>query len=130
MASSRDADSWERAMNESAILVLNAGSSSLKVSVFRVLGVVEGLQLRGQVSGIGTAPHFEFRHSDRELLEERSFAAGAIDHRTAVDLVLEACGRHLLPGQRIAACGHRVVHGGTRYAQPVRIAPNVIGELE
>jgi len=82
------------------VLVLNAGSSSLKFALFDG----EEALARGSVDRLG---------------ERR-------DHAAEVDEVL----RRLPEGARPEAVGHRVVHGGDRFQTPVRITPSVLGELE
>ena len=102
------------------ILVLNAGSSSLKFQIF-AMGLT-GLErkVRGQIDGIGV--HTRFRAAD---------AAGAvlIDERPEVNAIpdLPAATRALkvwlrgLSGYTLRAVGHRVVHGGPDYSAPIRI---------
>jgi acetate kinase len=90
-----------------AILVLNAGSSSVKFSAFRA-GGDGGPLARGQVESLGDA-------------------GGS--HERAVASVLERCAVQL-GDNRIVAVGHRVVHGGVKYSAPVAINPGVLAELE
>lgn len=110
------------------ILVLNAGSSSLKFSAFR-LGRGEMEQLaRGQVEGIGSAPRFILHGESDDLIEKRVLSE-AIDHEQSLGMVLERC-RECLGDNRVVAVGHRVVHGGITFAFPVRIDEGVILKLE
>jgi acetate kinase len=114
-----------------AIAVLNAGSSSIKFSLYALSD--EGLDLvaRGQVEGLGT-PGAAFAAKDAAGATLGSHAWPATDppdHAAGV--------RHLigfLRGMRaehtLVAVGHRVVHGGTVYSQPVRIDPSVLAELD
>jgi acetate kinase len=113
-----------------AILVLNAGSSSLKFSIFGVqAGNCEPL-VRGQVEGIGTAPHFLLRKASGEVIEERTPEGGeSLDHERALRFVIDRCPRWL-GNHRIVAVGHRVVHGGVKFAEPVAITPEVLADLE
>ncbi len=98
------------------ILVLNAGSSSIKFSAFDVHGDTLGLIVHGQVEGLYTATaHFSAvdRHAERH---ERQWAGGdTFGHQE---------------GHRLAAVGHRVVHGGQRFSGPVRVTPEIVAELE
>ncbi len=113
-----------------AILVLNAGSSSVKFSLF-ASGDAADLDLlaRGQVAGIGTAPRFTVRDGAGRPLAERCWPEKTtFDHRRAIDFVLrwlEARG-----GPELCAAGHRVVHGGAEFAAPVRIDETVLTRLE
>jgi acetate kinase len=113
-----------------AILVLNAGSSSLKFSVFGA-GRGDGAPLaRGQVEGIGTAPRFVFRGTAGEPAEERALDGGTrLTHEEALGVIVERC-QDRLAGQRLVAVGHRVVHGGVEFAAPVRVDADVLAALE
>ena len=71
-----------------SILVLNAGSSSLKFSIFGADRVNGGLLVRGQVEGIGTAPRFVLRSASGERIDEQTLAAGA-DHEQALGVVVD-----------------------------------------
>lgn len=111
-----------------ALLVLNAGSSSLKFSAYPV-GTGSPLA-RGQVAGIGAQPRFVLRDGRGEVVEERELEAGvAPDHEYALGLIVGWC-RSRLGGRRLGAVGHRVVHGGVRFAAPVRIDDDVLAELD
>jgi len=105
------------------VLVLNAGSSSLKFRVYRGATCVT----RGQISGIGTAPRFTA--SDAAGAEEDRSLEGAVgDGRGALDFLLGWLPDRV-PGARLAGVGHRVVHGGTRYTAPTRVTPEVLAGL-
>ena len=113
-----------------AILVLNAGSSSLKFSAFGAERGGREVLARGQVEGIGTAPHFILRSSRGETIEEQTPPGGAaFDHEHALGVVLERL-RERFGGTRLVAVGHRVVHGGVKFAAPARIDGSVLTELE
>ena len=112
-----------------AILTLNAGSSSLKFATF--LAGRSGLvrHRAGQVEGIGGAPHLVARDADGKTLAERRWPEG--EARTHEDFL-----RELLPmvetqlgSGRVAGVGHRIVHGGERFTDPVRVTPEVMTEL-
>jgi acetate kinase len=110
------------------ILVLNAGSSSLKFQIFALEPAGLERQIKGQIDGIGVHPRF--RATD---------AAGTalIDERLDVEAIrdLPAATRALkvwlqgLSGYSLRAVGHRVVHGGPVYAAPVRIDEAVLEQL-
>src|SRR5690348_10428913 len=97
-----------------ALLVLNAGSSSLKFSVFLDADPPQEL-LRGEIDGLSTRPRFEARAGER-VVGEKSWPAGTrLGHEGAIEHLF-GWGRHgVLGAHRIAAAGHRVVHGGTRF---------------
>lgn len=111
------------------ILILNAGSSSLKFSVFRAERGDGGLLAKGQVDGIGSSPRFVLRDSAGTAIEERALNGVAVNHEEALGIVLKAL-RYKFGDQRLAAVGHRVVHGGVKFASPVRIDEQILVELE
>ncbi|NYZ12402.1 acetate/propionate family kinase [Azospirillum sp. RWY-5-1] len=114
-----------------AILVINAGSSSLKFSVFReaVSGDVV-VAVNGQISGIGTEPRFEAKDTAKRLLADRSWAASEqADRKTLLRFLLDWIEEHL-DGARLIAAGHRVVHGGVRFSHPVLLTDAVMEELD
>jgi len=112
-----------------AILVLNAGSSSLKFSAFAVEDNGR-LLAHGQVDGIGNVSRFVLHDGVGTLIEDRALADDeTLDHERALDLLMQQL-RRWLGGQRIAAVGHRVVHGGTKFTSPVVVTTNVLAELE
>ncbi len=113
-----------------ALLVLNAGSSSLKFSLFRLAsGAEPDLLLEGQVEGLPEKPRLEAKDATGAPLVDRGLDARAADLRGAMS-VIAAFLREQVGATRLVAAGHRVVHGGLRYAQPVRIDAGVLDELE
>ena len=110
-------------------LVLNAGSSSLKFCVFR-RPVAEKwlLEARGQIEGIGTSPRLLAKDGDGKVISESDLSAQVRDGDTAIDAL--ACWlRSKYGSARLLAVGHRVVHGGTLYAQPTIVTPKVLADL-
>ena len=113
-----------------SLLVLNAGSSSIKFAVYRTEGGTPERLVRGKLDGIGVRPEFSAKGASGETLEQRSFSAGEIpDHGEALVPVDEFL-RRRLPGERPAAVGHRVVHGGSRFLAPTRVDDATLAELE
>jgi acetate kinase len=112
------------------ILVLNAGSSSVKFQLFADEGRKLDVAIRGQVEAINTAPRFIARTPDGRVVGEKSFGAGVkLGHEGAVAYLADFL-RAEAKGFELAAVGHRVVHGGPEYARPVRIDRGVVGVLE
>ena len=109
------------------ILVLNAGSSSLKLAAF----VGDRLELRAGVERTnltaGQARLWLEDGNGRELL--RQGAEPTADRSSLVRIVLDTIATRL-PGRTVAAIGHRVVHGGDRFAAPIRVTSEVLSELE
>jgi acetate kinase len=113
-----------------AILVLNAGSSSLKFSVFLDRERPE-LLLRGQVEELLTHPRFLARDAAGNLAGEREWGAGSVlGHQRAIEYLFAWGRAGVLGGHRIVAVGHRVVHGGMKLAGPARIDTRTMAELE
>ncbi len=112
-----------------AILVLNAGSSSIKFSLFAVHGGDLQLDCRGQIEGIYTRPRFAARDAAGATLAEKAWDEGArLGHDGALAHLLEFL-RGELADYRLAGVGHRVVHGGLVYTQPVRVDAGVLATL-
>jgi acetate kinase len=113
-----------------AILVLNAGSSSLKFEVFAVDGDTLARQVAGGIEELSGAPKFSARDAHGAVIGERGWPAGrALGHDGALAFLLEWLGSHGR-GSRIIAAGHRVVHGGAEFTAPVRVTPDVVARLE
>jgi acetate kinase len=109
------------------ILVLNAGSSSIKFSAFDV-GRELALVMRGQIEGLSTAPRFTAKDAQGQQIGEQTWADAKFGHSDGIAHLAEFLRSHAA-GHRLAAVGHRVVHGGLQYAQPVRITPEVVASL-
>jgi acetate kinase len=116
-------------MTRDALLVVNAGSSSLKFQLFDTAGDPPVRLLKGQIDGIGVRPHLRAARADGGAITDRDYDAAELpDLPSAVREM-----RALLAGQaghRITAIGHRVVHGGPDFAAPVLIDAAVLERLE
>lgn len=112
-----------------AILVLNAGSSSIKFSVFpgHARPSRQALICDGECEGIGHRVHFTAKNGAGASLVDEQLAEGAT-HEDALAALLSWLEAHF-KDHRLIAAGHRVVHGGAVYAAPVRIDAAVIAEL-
>ena len=109
------------------IAVMNAGSSSIKFALFE-MGPKERLLFRGQVENIGVGPRMTVEDADGEEIKDESWDPGEVDHGSATRLILETAVA-LLEGKKVAGVGHRVVHGGTQFAAPVVVSPEVLKSL-
>jgi acetate kinase len=115
---------------EDAIVVLNAGSSSIKFSLFALRGEDFDLDVKGQIEGLYTAPHFTAKDREGMTISEKSWSEGAkLGHEGALDYLV-AYLRAELAEHRLVGVGHRVVHGGLDYTQPVRLDTKVLAILE
>jgi acetate kinase len=112
-----------------AVLVLNAGSSSIKLSVFAERAGELALELRGEVEGLYTAPHFVAHDPSGHVVAERSWRGTTLGHDGAVEYLSEFLKNHLVD-HRIVGVGHRVVHGGLKFTAPVRVGAETIKALE
>ena len=111
------------------IAVLNAGSSSLKFSLFDADDGTLALVVRGQAEGLTTSPRFVAKDAAGVVLDEKAWGEGAtVGHAGALDHLV-AFLRRRLGGQRLIGIGHRVVHGGSEYAAPVRVDRGVLDAL-
>jgi acetate kinase len=110
-------------------LVLNAGSSSLKFCIYRRSGAAPWLlEARGQIEGIGSAPQLSAKDGSGGVLVDQKLDAKVCDGRSAIDSLAQWI-RSRYEGSRVLAVGHRVVHGGPRYARPTLVTPQVIEDL-
>lgn len=113
---------------EDYALVLNAGSSSLKFCVYQK-PTAEGwnAEVRGQIEGIGTSPRLSAKKGTGEVVTHQDVAVR--DGWEAVE-VLAGWLRSKYGGSRVLGVGHRVVHGGPRFAEPVTLTPLILAELK
>ena len=113
------------------ILVLNAGSSSIKFQLFAVLAHDRlERRMKGQVDGIGTRPRLVAKDVKGETLVDETWPAGEAGQvPAALDKVI-AFLRRQIGGKLPTAIGHRVVHGGPDYSEPTVVNDAVIGHLE
>ena len=112
------------------ILVVNAGSSSVKFQLFAIEGSTDlSLQIKGQVDGIGTQPRLRARAPGGVDAIDRRFEREQIPD---VASALQASAAWLRERYDIApvAVGHRVVHGGPKFDRPVIIDPDVLSQLD
>jgi acetate kinase len=117
-------------MTERAIVVLNAGSSSVKFSVYFRGGAELELRLRGQVEALFSRPHFIARDVGGQAVGEKTWDEGTrLGHDGALGHLF-AFLRERADGAQLAGVGHRVVHGGLDYRQPVRVDSVVLAALE
>jgi acetate kinase len=112
-----------------AILVLNAGSSSLKFSVFagiRELALVGG----GQISGLLATPVFVAKDAAGRTIAEKRWEGGGLGHERALAHVVDWVRTKYGADHQLVAVGHRVAHGGPDHVDPVRVGEGVIASLE
>jgi acetate kinase len=108
-------------------LVLNAGSSSLKFSVYRAAGDWS-LDASGQIDRIGDRPKLTIRDAEGHSLAERPLESGSRDVRGVLD-VLSRWLTDRYGSSTVLGVGHRVVHGGIRYVEPCVVTTEVLDNL-
>lgn len=111
--------------------MLNAGSSSIKFSLFAETPAPGDRPLaQGAVEGIGTAPRFSAELAGSATKQERAWSGSAgPGHADLYAFLLDWIGEQL-PGIRLAAAGHRVVHGGMTFDSPQMVDEPVMAALE
>ena len=112
-----------------AILVLNAGSSSIKFSLFpgEQRPSRQDLFCAGEFAGIRHRAHFTAKDGVGAPLVDEHLKEGTT-HADAIAALLQWLGTRFAE-HRLIAAGHRVVHGGLVYEEPVRIDAKVVAEL-
>ena len=111
------------------IAVLNAGSSSIKFSLFGQDGTDLSLLLRGQAEAIHTRPRFVAKDAAGAVLSSHAWDEGhPLGHDAALEHIMGFV-RDRLAGRHLAAVGHRVVHGGPLHALPARIDAALLADL-
>jgi acetate kinase len=113
------------------ILVVNAGSSSIKYQLFAV-GADDWLErrIKGQIEGIGTRPRLLSKSATGETLIDETWAPAEVSNvPAALDKVVSFL-RGQIGGELPIAIGHRVVHGGPDYSEPTIASDAVLDRLE
>lgn len=112
------------------IMVLNAGSSSLKFATYEAAGAALAQLHAGQVEGIGATPHFVARDSNGLKIADELWPDGGApaDHAAAFNIIITWL-EDRLPAP-VVAIGHRVVHGGPDFSAPILIDLGVMAELQ
>lgn len=114
-----------------AIIVVNAGSTSLKFGAYGVAAAgTLSLLCRGQIDAMQDDPHFVVKNAAGEPVDTHEWGEGhAIDHKTALHFAVTWLEANLA-GTKVAAVGHRIVLGGTRFEAPVLIDSDVLTYLD
>jgi acetate kinase len=112
-----------------AILVVNAGSSSVKFQIFGIEAAAPRRLIKGQLDGIGTRPRLSAAAGDKSSLIDKTYAPGEV---ADVPAAMATVASWLRETQKfnLLAVGHRVVHGGPQYDRPVIIDQTVVANLE
>ena len=111
------------------VLVLNAGSSSLKFGMYQ--RSEEGslaLVAQGQVEGIGTRPRLSASDGAGGIMVDQDLGADVRDGTRALDQLAEWLSSRF-DRDSLVAVGHRVVHGGQQFGRPTLVTPEIVREL-
>ena len=115
-----------------AVLVINAGSSSLKFALFECEPELAPCPaVAGQIEGIGATPELSAKTANGARFHEtlRTSGGDTEQHRAALDHLFAWLDTQEA-GLEIVAAGHRIVHGGERYSAPVRLNDAVLRDLD
>ncbi len=111
------------------ILVLNAGSSSVKFALFEA-GAEPQLVFRGGVSGIGSDARLKVKKPNKSVILERDLEENSTRSPSDGLAVIIKTIDELAPGANVTAVGHRIVHGGVEFDRPVLLDNKVLKKLE
>jgi acetate kinase len=112
------------------ILVFNAGSSSLKFSLFRGKSAQSLIaDIHGLIDGIGAEPHMKIKDVSGGVLLDKALDPSKVKDAEGALTILEPWLETHLSGEKLAAIGHRLVHGGPDFSQPVRATPQILANL-
>lgn len=114
-----------------AILVVNAGSTSLKFAAYAVDGTQRlPLLCRGGLDSMASDPHFIAKGPDGKPIDAHEWGEGhAVDHRLGLSFIVDWLEKHE-DNIKMAAAGHRVVLGGERFSGPALITSEVLDYLD
>jgi acetate kinase len=112
------------------ILVFNAGSSSLKFSLFRGNSAQSLIaDIHGLIDGIGAEPHMKIKDASGGVLLDKALDPSKVKDAEGALVILEPWLEAHLSGEKLAAIAHRLVHGGPNFSQPVRVTPQILADL-
>ncbi|MFS2002427.1 acetate/propionate family kinase [Duganella sp. CT11-25] len=110
------------------IIVINAGSSSIKFSMFS--GATLEPALRGKIENLYSGvTRFIAQDAGGGVIGEKHWSDAPLNHEAAMRFLVDFAQAHL-DGYRVVAVGHRIVHGGVAYSGPRRLDEGVLAALE
>lgn len=113
------------------VLVVNAGSSSIKYSLYEIGGAhTLRLASKGQMAGIGTEPHLRAHDAQGAALADQKYSADDVPDVPAAMAYMGDWLRTHLGGVLPAAVGHRVAHGGPVYTYPALVDDSLLAALD
>jgi acetate kinase len=113
------------------IIVAHAGSSSIKFSSYAAIDEQEpALLLKGQIEGIGTMPYLVVKDANCGIIVEKTWPRGdKSDHEALLGYIIDWMRTHV-GGEKPFAIGHRVLHGGTAFAEATLLDEAVLHRLQ
>ncbi|MEQ1739070.1 MAG: acetate/propionate family kinase [Methyloglobulus sp.] len=113
------------------LVVINAGSSSIKFAIYRLDSSSKLIvDANGQIDGIGNQPNFTVTNQQGVVLVDNMLPSNEVaDHKATISIIYAWLLEYIAEGELLAV-GHRVVHGGQHYAEPVLIDTKVLSDLE
>ena len=113
------------------LLVVNAGSSSLKFALFKKNEADQPVaDATGQVEGIGTQPRFTVKDAAGQTLVDRAHDPDEVLHHSGAIAIIRSWVHERDRGATLLAVGHRIVHGGQYFSEPVLVDTKVLTKLE
>ncbi|MGY4425532.1 acetate kinase [Bradyrhizobium sp. JR6.1] len=112
-----------------SVLVLNAGSSSIKFGLFDITPSEPELQCKGLLDEQEKVPRIVMSDASGRPLFEKRRASGTLEDNGLFGDIF-AWIEDYLDGGSLAAVGHRIVHGGREFYGPVVIAGQTLAALE
>lgn len=111
-----------------SVVVINAGSSSIKFSLYDGAGLA--LAMRGKIENL-YAGHTRFIALDAQgaTVAQQEWREAPLDHAAGMRFLIDFAQSHL-DGRRVVAVGHRIVHGGVAYSGPQRLDAQVLDGLD
>ncbi|NOS75450.1 MAG: acetate/propionate family kinase, partial [Methyloglobulus sp.] len=113
------------------LVVINTGSSSIKFAIYRLDSSSKLIaDANGQIDGIGNQPNFTVTNQQGVVLVDNMLPSNEVaDHKATISIIYAWLLEYMAEGELLAV-GHRVVHGGQHYAEPVLIDTKVLNDLE
>ena len=112
-----------------SILVLNAGSSSLKFALYDVAASLTET-MRGEIENLDSAPHLLARDKSGATLAERHWSSGEPTDFGSVFAVMLKFVDDCLRSDKLIAVGHRIVHGGAKHVAPEIVTKDLLAALQ
>lgn len=114
---------------KNAVIVINSGSTSLKFALYTVEGSDLAILADGSYTGMPQNTHIKIKDARSKVIEEKNFTNDIMNHEKALSLLIPKL-EELFPDVEVKYAGHRVVSGGERFMDAVRLDSEIIDYLE